>query len=330
MRRDGGDRAAEAAAEHGQAAGRPAQPAGERDDVAGPGARAQHRRAPGQVAQRRHRQHHRVAARRRGHGVAPDDGGTQGRALVGEPRGDPLQPAGGRVRRAGQADQQRGGRGAHRRDVGQVRRRRLVADVLGRGPVPAEVPALDEHVGAWRPRGRRACVTTAASSPGPTSASPAGPARATTRSMTPNSPTAAHGVGLPGCGEGRSGPTHEVPPVTAVGCRPVRHPAGTTYRPSGRRKVLPWSTPTSSSRPRSARPPRSPPPSPRSPASRKRRGRHRPLRRHRPRRGRDRRRARPPGRRARAVGRRHHPHADLPRRQHLTAARSRPPRPCEL
>ena len=39
------------------------------------------------------------------------------------------------------------GDGAHRRDVGEVLRGGLVADVLGRGPVPAEVPGVDQQVG---------------------------------------------------------------------------------------------------------------------------------------------------------------------------------------
>ncbi|CAA9278461.1 MAG: Transcriptional regulator, AsnC family, partial [uncultured Blastococcus sp.] len=47
------------------------------------------------------------------------------------------------------------------------------------------------------------------------------------------------------------------------------------------------------------------------------RGCHRPLRRHRPGRGGDRGRPRPPRRGPRPVGRRDHPHADLPGRQHL-------------
>ena len=36
---------------------------------------------------------------------------------------------------------------AHRVDVGEVLRGGPVADVLGRGPVAAEVPALDHEVG---------------------------------------------------------------------------------------------------------------------------------------------------------------------------------------
>ena len=95
---------------------------------------------------------------------------------------------------------------------------------------------------------------------------------------------------------------------------------------------LPWSTPTSSSRPKSARPPRSPRRSreidgvtkaedvtgPYDVIVRAEAATHR--------------RARPAGRRPRAVRRRHHPHADLPRRQHLRAGTpeptsSRPPDP---
>ena len=55
--------------------------------------------------------------------------------------------AAGRSAGRRQADGQRGGAAAHRVDVGQVGGGRPVTDVGGRGPVAAEVPALDHQVG---------------------------------------------------------------------------------------------------------------------------------------------------------------------------------------
>ena len=68
-------------------------------------------------------------------------------ALGGEPAGEVERPLRGQVGRRGQADGERVGGAAHGVDVGEVLRGRAVADVLGAGPVAAEVPALDHQVG---------------------------------------------------------------------------------------------------------------------------------------------------------------------------------------
>ena len=143
---------------------------------------------PTQVAQRGHREHHSGAVGGRRHQVTTDDGGAERGALRGQPGRHALQPRRLGVRRAGQADEQGGRRPAHRGDVGEIRGGGLVADVLGRGPVAPEVPPLHEDVGARHdpPVGG---PRTAASSPGPTWAARAEPAWASTRAITPNSPT---------------------------------------------------------------------------------------------------------------------------------------------
>ena len=95
-----------------------------------------------QVAECGHRQDHQVGARR----VAADDA----RARPGRLRREPVRqvggPAGGQRARRGQRDEQRRVHRAHRRDVGQAARGGLHADVVRRGPVAAEMPALDQQV----------------------------------------------------------------------------------------------------------------------------------------------------------------------------------------
>jgi len=69
-------------------------------------------------------------------------------ALVAQPVGEPLDPGHGKLVRRGQAHEERRGPSAHGGDVGKVLRGRLATDVVAAGVVPAEVPAVDEHVGA--------------------------------------------------------------------------------------------------------------------------------------------------------------------------------------
>ena len=75
----------------------------------------------------------------------------------------------GRSRGRGEADGQRVRAAPHRVDVGEVRGRGPVPDVGRRGPVAAEVPALDEQVGGDHARGRRGCAARRRRRPGPTS-----------------------------------------------------------------------------------------------------------------------------------------------------------------
>ena len=69
------------------------------------------------------------------------------RASAAMPVGQAERPLHREVRGRGQRDRQRGRAAAHRVDVGEVGGGHPVPDVLGVGPVAAEVPALDEHVG---------------------------------------------------------------------------------------------------------------------------------------------------------------------------------------
>ena len=79
--------------------------------------------------------------------VSPDDVRADQGRLLGDAVGEVERPLHGQVGRGGKADRQRVGRAAHRVDVGQVGRGGLAADVAGRGPLAAEVPALHEQVG---------------------------------------------------------------------------------------------------------------------------------------------------------------------------------------
>ena len=136
-------RGAEAAAEHGQSPGGPALAAGEREHVAGPRRRSA---APGRLVQApitvtamttwsaRVRSPPTTLAPTRAHSSA-------------KPRAKSSAHCTGRSAGRGEADRQRGGAAAHRVDVGEVLRGGAVADVGGRGPVAAEVPALDHQVG---------------------------------------------------------------------------------------------------------------------------------------------------------------------------------------
>jgi hypothetical protein len=128
--------------QQGQAGRGVAERARRRDQIAGPGPGAEHRAAPAQVAEAGYGEHHLVGAG----GVAADHVGASPGALGGQPFGQLAGPADRQVRRRGQRHQQGRRLGAHGRAVGQAARRGLVPDVRRAGPVPAEVPALDQEV----------------------------------------------------------------------------------------------------------------------------------------------------------------------------------------
>ena len=161
-------RRAEAAAEHGEPGRGPAEPAGHRDDVAGPRAVERDRRAALQVAERGDAEHDDVG---RGH-VAADDRGADLAALLahaGDQRRRPSRPRASRGRRSRRAA--RSGTAPIATMSAKLRAAALCPMSLARRPVAAEVPVLDQQVGggdhpavaAWRPRrrrrpGRAACV----------------------------------------------------------------------------------------------------------------------------------------------------------------------------
>ena len=80
--------------------------------------------------------------------VAADHGGARDLALVAQAVHQLGRPGDREFGRDDQAEQQRGRHGAHGGDVGEVLRGRLAADVVRGGPVPAEVPPLEQDVGA--------------------------------------------------------------------------------------------------------------------------------------------------------------------------------------
>ena len=132
----------ETPAEYGQSSRRPALPAGEGEDVADlrPGAYDRPDRAGSENGDRDH------DLVRLGE-VAADDAGAHQRALVRESLREVQRPRHRQVGRGGEPDGQRGRPPAHRVDVGQVLGGRPVANILGRGPLAAEVPALHHQVG---------------------------------------------------------------------------------------------------------------------------------------------------------------------------------------
>src|SRR3712207_3369080 len=117
----------------------------------------------------------------------------------------------------------------------------LFRSVGARGPVPAEVPPLDPHVGrgdhaAVRGTEHRGVV--------------AGADLGRPRDAGPGDDAVDEGelaelrdglVPGAGCGE----PSHGVPPVTGIDWGPTRRPAEEHRRQRCPRKVVPWSTPTS-------------------------------------------------------------------------------------
>ena len=111
-----------------------------------------HRRAALQVAERGDRDDQRLAA----HQVAADARPRRPARTRPQPVGELLRPGDRQVRRArpgrpaarsARRPSRRCRRGSARPPCGRRRRRR---------PVPAEVPALDQHVGAWPPPARPA------------------------------------------------------------------------------------------------------------------------------------------------------------------------------
>ncbi len=135
-------RGAEPASQDGQPRGGPTLPARDRDDVPRLRSAAEHRRHLA-GAHHRDRDHDLLGSGQ----VTPDDAGPDESGLLGDAVGEVQRPLHGQVRRGSQADGQRVRGAAHRVDVGQVGRSRLAADVPGLGPLPPEVPALDEQVG---------------------------------------------------------------------------------------------------------------------------------------------------------------------------------------
>ena len=178
-------RRAEASRKHRQPGRGPSLPTGERDDVTRACARSGHR-VTVHGAERGDRDDDLVG----GCQVTSDHRGTHERALVGDPAGQPGGPGHRQVGGCGKTHRERGGAAAHGVDVGQVRRRDLVTDLLRRRPVTPEVAGVDVQVG----RHHDAAVghaTTAASSPGPRSTwSPWANSAASVRT-SPNSPTSA-------------------------------------------------------------------------------------------------------------------------------------------
>ncbi len=124
--------------------GGPAEPAGHRDHIAGLGTGAGDRLLVAQIAERGDRDGDGVTA----YDVPADDRGAGHLAFVAQPVHQLGRPGRGELRGHDQAEQDRGGHRAHRRDVGEVLGGGLAADVVGGGPVAPEVPALQEDVGA--------------------------------------------------------------------------------------------------------------------------------------------------------------------------------------
>ncbi len=111
--------------------------------VAGLGASAAHWFMAVQVAQHGHRDD----PLRRAHQITADDPCAKHLRLVPHSVGQSQHLLRGSVTGRAECDDERGGPRTHRLDVGRVLRDRLAADVVRRGPIEAEMPALDEHVG---------------------------------------------------------------------------------------------------------------------------------------------------------------------------------------
>ena len=159
-RAGGGPRPAPAASgsrgEHRQPAGGPALPAGDRDDVAGPGAGADHRRrgparSPSAVTA--------ITTRSRADDVAADDAGADpARTPRRSPSASSRPTAPGRSAGAASPTSEHGRR---RPPIASMSARFCAAALwptsAALGPVAPEVPALDEQVGGHHdpPVGRR-------------------------------------------------------------------------------------------------------------------------------------------------------------------------------
>ena len=111
---------------------------------AGLGAGPGHRLLVAQIAERGDRHHDGVAP----YDVPAHHGGARDLALVAQPVHHLGRPADREFGRHHEAQQQGGRYGAHRGDVREVLRGRLAPHVVGRGPVAAKVPSLQQDVGA--------------------------------------------------------------------------------------------------------------------------------------------------------------------------------------
>ncbi len=125
-----------------EAGRRAAHRAGEHDRFPRPRSGPRQRGTPRQIAQRGHRQ----ADLARADHVTADDGRADQRTLVAQTVGHAVDDLYGRGRRAGQADQQGGGRGSHGRHIREALRGGLAPHVVRRGPVETEVAPLDQQV----------------------------------------------------------------------------------------------------------------------------------------------------------------------------------------
>ena len=110
-----------------------------------PGSRPleQHGRAPTEIAERRHRDHPLRGADQ----VAADDARAASAGLLPHAVGQRLTASVAVSPGAPNATTNAVAARTHRLDVGGVLRDGLAADVMRRGPVQPEVPALDQHVG---------------------------------------------------------------------------------------------------------------------------------------------------------------------------------------
>ncbi len=133
--------------------GGPAEPAGDGDHVAGLRAGAGDGFVVAQVAQGGDGHGDRLAA----HHVAADHGRAGDLAFVPDAVHQLGRPGGGEFGGDDEPEQDGGGHRAHRGDVREVLRGGLTADVVGGGPVAAEVPSFQQQVraGHYAPVGGR-------------------------------------------------------------------------------------------------------------------------------------------------------------------------------
>src|SRR5262249_33365544 len=129
-------------AEQREPGGSAAERAGHRDHVAGHGA------APGdgfsavEVSERRDGKHDDARAAY----IAACDCGARAGALLHDSRYQLEHPADFQFAWSGEADEQSGRPCSHRRNVSEISRRGLAADIARGRPFAAEMPPLDEHV----------------------------------------------------------------------------------------------------------------------------------------------------------------------------------------
>ncbi len=140
--------------EQRQPSGRVAKPAGQRELIARPRPCPGHRLTAGQFPERGDGQRDLLSTAH----VAAGHKGPGPRALRRQPADQFLRPGHRQVPGRGEADEQGGGPAAHSRNVGEILRRGLAANVERRRPVAAEMAVLDKHVhcrdhrASWRPQ----------------------------------------------------------------------------------------------------------------------------------------------------------------------------------